>query len=317
MKASIIVPAFNEATHIKQCIESLLKNTYEEKEIIVVNDGSTDNTDQILNNFDSIITINTSRKGRVEAIKEGAKNATGDIILKIDADSIAPPDWIQRMVDHFNDPEVIMVGGSIKNSGKKGMLSGGLNCLDEIYHNKLRRWFSACRLMGANWAVRAELLREEILYDNVTIDETILRNIMKIHKGKVIYDRRTYVSINSPHNLQELWQRKYIWGARAVKEQLYRIGKFWYRPLYYLLLVLSILFFSTLLGKIMFIIVLLPLIALGVLSMTINPSVSLLTPVVFLISEFAYICGYLECLIRKNIKSNYYGNYTSSAQSKF
>jgi cellulose synthase/poly-beta-1,6-N-acetylglucosamine synthase-like glycosyltransferase len=302
MKASIIVPAFNEDLFIQQCIDSLLQNNYKNKEIIVVNDGSTDNTINVLAKYDSIKVINIEKRGMLHAIKTGVKFATGEIVIKIDADSIAPFDWVTKMVEHFNNPEVVVVGGTFKNSYDKGGLYAGLKCLDEIYHNKLRRRFSVCMLLGANWAIRSYLLNDQELYENKITDEGLLLSIIESQKGKVIFDKQIFVTINSPKNIMEIWRRKYLWGKRAVADKMYKNKNFWTRPLYFTLLLMSFCFIYTTLGKFLLTIVSLPLIALMILSISLHSNSFLFTPFVFLISEFAFVYGNLTCFIKKNLK---------------
>lgn len=275
-------------------------NCYDNKEIIVVNDGSTDKTIDILSNYNSIKVINIQKRGRLHAIETGIKNASGEIILKIDADSIAPPDWVKKMVEHFYNPEVIIVGGTIKNTYSNGFLFSGLKCLDEIYLNILSRRFSVCKLMGANWAIRSYLLQDEKLFENKITDESILLSIIDSKKGKVIFDIKIFVTINSPKNLVELWQRKYLWGKRAVLDKMYRNKNFWIRPIYFMLIIMSLFFFGTIPGKILFVITLLPLIGLIIFSISLNSISFLMTPIVFLISEFAFVCGNLASLIKKS-----------------
>ena len=89
IKFSIIVPVYNVEKYIKKCIDSILNQTYKNYEIIIINDGSTDNSSKIINNYKKnkkIKIITQKNKGLSAARNKGIKLATGDYILFIDSD---------------------------------------------------------------------------------------------------------------------------------------------------------------------------------------------------------------------------------------
>lgn len=99
---SIIVPAYNSGTYIKKCMESLIKQTYSDIEIIVVNDGSTDHTRQILDTYAQtdkrIKVFHTKNRGVSEARNMALLNATGDYITFVDADDYLELNAIELLV---------------------------------------------------------------------------------------------------------------------------------------------------------------------------------------------------------------------------
>ena len=102
MKISVIVPAYNSESTIERCLKSLIKQTYNNMEIIVINDGSTDKTDEIIRrivaeNFDKIKYISRENKGIGFTRNEGLKNATGDLIGFTDSDDFVEPDMFEKM----------------------------------------------------------------------------------------------------------------------------------------------------------------------------------------------------------------------------
>ncbi len=101
---SIIIPAYNHAKEIELCLQSIQKQTYQNFEIIVVNDGSEDNTQKVLETFESKIKIiNQKNKGANAARNRGFAESQGEYLLFCDADIIMKPQMLQKMVSALNE----------------------------------------------------------------------------------------------------------------------------------------------------------------------------------------------------------------------
>lgn len=96
---SVIVPVYNAEKTIEKCVNSILSGTYKEIEVVIVNDGSTDNTELLLSNYaqrDSRVrVINQENTGVAGARNMGLRNATGKYIAWCDADDWVEPDWLE------------------------------------------------------------------------------------------------------------------------------------------------------------------------------------------------------------------------------
>jgi len=121
---SIIVPAWNEEVGIAKSITSLIRNTYRYIEIIVVNDGSTDRTEEVVATFTDprILYISKQNGGKGSALNEGVKNASGEIIVSMDADSAFDKNAICNLVTYFRDPSVDAVVGNVKVANGAGII---------------------------------------------------------------------------------------------------------------------------------------------------------------------------------------------------
>ena len=100
-KISIIIPCFNFGEYIGECVNSIVQQTNENSEIIVVNDGSTDNTREILeklvNRHDNLFVINKENKGVSAARNDGLRVATGKYVMFVDGDDYLANDCLQYM----------------------------------------------------------------------------------------------------------------------------------------------------------------------------------------------------------------------------
>lgn len=117
---SVIVPIYNSEKYLEQCLTSLVKQTYSDLEIILVNDGSTDSSMNICEKFkkedDRIILINKENQGLVRARKDGARKATGEYITFIDADDWIDADTYDNLREFKSD---IIAYGLVEEYGYK------------------------------------------------------------------------------------------------------------------------------------------------------------------------------------------------------
>lgn len=120
-KVSVVVSAYNEEKYIRENLDSLCKINYPNYEIVVVNDGSTDNTELILQEYlhaGKIRLISKSKnQGKALAINDIAKCLTGEIFFMIDADADVDPEVLNYIVPHFKRARVGAVAGNpvVKN----------------------------------------------------------------------------------------------------------------------------------------------------------------------------------------------------------
>ena len=167
---SFLIPAYNEEQIIGKCIESIdtAAAKYGGKtEIVIVNDGSTDNTEKVviasLNNLaysqGKIFTIPNSGKGY--ALDYGLKTISGEIVFRLDADTLVDKDAISHLVDHFKDPLVGSVSGLAFPLKATGILGKAQNVLfaSYIYTKRAEEVFDSIIVQpGASTAFRKDAL---------------------------------------------------------------------------------------------------------------------------------------------------------------
>lgn len=118
---SVIVPAYNAAGTIGRCLEALAGQTHPPDEVIVVDDGSTDDTADVAEGF-GVHVIRQRNRGPGAARNRGAAVAQGDILLFTDADCAPGPHWVARMLRAFEDPQVAGAKG-VYGSRQRGLVA--------------------------------------------------------------------------------------------------------------------------------------------------------------------------------------------------
>lgn len=96
---SVIVPSYNAGTYLTQCLDNLICQTYKNIEIIVIDDGSTDDTAQIVNNYSTIKYVYKNNEGISSARNRGIDEASGEFIHFMDADDLVTLDFYEKMIE--------------------------------------------------------------------------------------------------------------------------------------------------------------------------------------------------------------------------
>lgn len=121
-KVSIIIPVYNNENYISQCIESVENQTYKNYEIIIIDDGSTDDSLKLCKKFekrnDKIKVISINNGGVSNARNIGIKNASGDYVCFIDSDDYVMPTYIESLIKKMNNKCLVISAYSVFNEKK-------------------------------------------------------------------------------------------------------------------------------------------------------------------------------------------------------
>jgi len=118
LNISVVIPALNESANIGRCLDSLEAQTRRADEIIVVDNGSEDDTVEIALAYDAKVLSYPSpeyRHGNIGLVRQrGVEEAVGDIIVSMDADATFPPDHLEKIENYFvANPRLVMLGGPV------------------------------------------------------------------------------------------------------------------------------------------------------------------------------------------------------------
>ena len=111
IKYSFVVPVYNTSKYLKKCLDSLVKQTFKDFEVIIVNDGSTDKSKDIIlkyeSKYDSIKVINQENQGLSMARNNGVKKASGKYIIFIDSDDYVEKGLLKEIDKEIEDVDVL------------------------------------------------------------------------------------------------------------------------------------------------------------------------------------------------------------------
>ena len=223
---SIIVPAFNEGKVIVKTIKSLLKSNYSNFEIIIVDDGSTDDTSLIVNEKfadNSCVQLFTlANGGKANALSFGLKIATGEIIIGLDADTVFMPETINELASKFADAEVGAVAGNAKVGNRLNMITKW-QALEYITSQNLdRRAFASLNAItvvpGAVGAWRRKALEKAGGFESNTLaEDQDLTLRVRMLGYKIAYAENAVAYTEAPDTLKGLAKQRFRWSFGTLQ----------------------------------------------------------------------------------------------------
>ncbi len=197
MKISVVIPTYNEEQYIGKCLESLQKQTDPPDEIIVVDNNCTDKTAEIAKRMGARV-ISEKEQGMIPARNAGLNAAKFEIIARIDADTIVPPDWIERIKYNFENFKIDALSGPFYYYD--GLIK--FSFPSRIYFKTMKRILKNNEVLsGSNmmltkkmWEIVKPLVNLEDKKVHEDIDLSI--NIIKV-KGNIGYDGKLIAGISA------------------------------------------------------------------------------------------------------------------------
>ncbi len=227
---SIIVPCFNEGVVIERSLGSLLELHYPDLEIIVVDDGSTDDTSARARRFEGqqghhvVRVLRQENAGKAEALNNGIRHARGELIMAVDADSRLDPASLLYAIPHFENPKVGAVAGNVKIVNRHNMVTK-MQALEYIEGlNMVRRsqgYFSAVNVIpGPLGVFRRKVLEEVGGYDSDTYAEDCDITIKILaHRWKIEYEPYAITWTEAPETVNAFYRQRYRW-TRGILQSL-------------------------------------------------------------------------------------------------
>jgi poly-beta-1,6-N-acetyl-D-glucosamine synthase len=231
-KVSVIIPCWNEEIGILTTVQSLLASTYRNLEIVIVNDGSTDNSHAVIRRFIrkyrrrkksdiSLVYRYKENGGKGHALNTGLSLATGDILLSIDADCFVSQTAIGNFVNCFTDPSVMAAVGNVK-IGNTQSLIGTLQALEFLFSFYFKKADSILNTIyiigGAAGAFRREVFEKLGPYNTQNITEDIELSVRIQECGmKIVYAADAIIYTEGASDIRGLKRQRLRWKRGRIE----------------------------------------------------------------------------------------------------
>lgn len=222
MKISIVIPVYNEAPQLGACLQAIAAQSVRPHEVIVVDNNSSDDSSAIAESFDFVTLLNEPRQGVVHARTRGFNAARGDIIARIDADTLLPSDWLANVEEVFQDAEIDAVSGMAMyyNVGAAKLF----NAIDLFFRRRLSRQLkNRVYLWGANMAIRRtawQRVKPALCQRGGQHEDYDIAIHLQELGGRVTFDERLRVMVSSRRiDVGYLDFIRYVWVSPSTYAQ--------------------------------------------------------------------------------------------------
>ncbi|MCD4706921.1 MAG: glycosyltransferase [Candidatus Sabulitectum sp.] len=229
LSISIIVPAWNAGKTIRNCLDSIREQTVSPLEIILVDDGSCDDTAAKAGEFDVKLLNTGGRRGPATARNMGASAAAGDVILFLDSDVVVPVDLIEKVAAHFKDESVWAVQTLYTPiCPAADMVSQYQNY---YYYFSLNRMPEGSTATFATWcsAVRRHRFKEiggfNVRIPEPTVEDEELGYTIVENSGIIILDKTIQVAHLASYTLAQFTSRRLRMSRAQAKSGWRQIKK--------------------------------------------------------------------------------------------
>ena len=223
---SVIVPAYNEALVIENTIRSLLASDYANYEIIVVDDGSTDDTSKIVaEKFGTVARVRlftVPNGGKAAALNTGLRHARGEVIVALDGDTIFEPQTVGALARRFGDDKLGAIAGNAKVGNRINLVTRWQALEYITSQNMDRRAFVSLNCItvvpGAVGAWRKDLLLAVGGFNSDTLaeDQDLTLRVRRLG-FKIGYEETAVAWTEAPHNLRSLAKQRFRWSYGTLQ----------------------------------------------------------------------------------------------------
>ncbi|MEU2248831.1 glycosyltransferase [Streptomyces sp. NPDC019224] len=220
---SVLVPAYNESKCIANTVRSLLASDYP-VEVIVIDDGSTDSTADIVQRMrlPNVRVVRQRNAGKPAALNNGIAHARNDIIVMMDGDTVFEPSTVRELVQPFGDPRVGAVAGNAKVGNRDSLIGAWQHIEYVMGFNLDRRMYDVLRCMptipGAVGAFRREALeRVGGVSDDTLAEDTDVTMALHRDGWRVVYAENARAWTEAPETVQQLWSQRYRWSYGTMQ----------------------------------------------------------------------------------------------------
>ena len=225
-KVSIIIPAYNEEVNAVKTVKNLLLQDYPDFEIIFVDDGSKDNTYEVISkafgDYPNVKILTKYNGGKASALNFGISQCSGDYVVCIDADTQLMPDAIRKMMKYFNDAKVVAVAGNVKVGNRRNILTRWQSIEYTTAQNFDRRAFDYLNCIsvipGAIGAFKKSAIEEAGGFMTDTLAEDCDLTMRMLRNGGVVRNCPDAIAMTeAPETLKQFMRQRFRWSYGVMQ----------------------------------------------------------------------------------------------------
>ena len=235
---SLIVPAYNEGPVIEAAIRSLLKLDYPNYEVLIVDDGSTDDTYEkalAVARQSSLISVRVISKrngGKADALNTGITSAKGEFVLNMDGDTKLSRNTLRACIRHFDDPRIGAVAGNVKVLNRENIWTRvqALEYVEGLAMARKAQSFmrSVNIIPGPLGMFRKSVLQEVGGYDQDTFAEDCDLTLKMLMRGwHIAYEPTAIAWVETPSGLLDLLKQRYRWTRGILQAMRKHSSALW------------------------------------------------------------------------------------------
>ncbi|MEV7089820.1 bifunctional polysaccharide deacetylase/glycosyltransferase family 2 protein [Streptomyces sp. NPDC093085] len=220
---SVIVPAYNEKECIANTLNSLAASTHP-IEIVVVDDGSTDGTAEIAESLGlpNVRVVRQENAGKSAALNNGVRQATHDIVVMMDGDTVFEPDTVRQLVQPFGDERVGAVAGNAKVGNRNTVIGAWQHIEYVMGFNLDRRMYDLLRCMPTIPGAIGAFRRRAVLDVGGMSEDTLAEDTditIALHRAgwRVVYAEHARAWTEAPASVGQLWRQRYRWSYGTMQ----------------------------------------------------------------------------------------------------
>ena len=221
---AVIVPAYNEEVGIARAVLSLAASDYPAFEVVVIDDGSTDHTAEIVASLDldRVRLVRQDNAGKAAALNTGVELTGSEIVVMVDGDTLFESGTLRSLVQPFANEDVAAVSGNTKVGNRRGLLGHWQHIEYVIGFNLDRRMYDVLQctptVPGAAGAFRRDVLAEVggVPGDTLAEDTDLTLAIGRTGR-RVVYAEDARAWTEAPSTLAVLWRQRYRWSFGTMQ----------------------------------------------------------------------------------------------------
>ncbi|RKZ17613.1 N-glycosyltransferase [bacterium] len=247
-RVSFLIPAYNEARHIRHSLEGMLLVDYPDFEIVVIDDGSTDTTVReilpLVRDGRVRLIRKLTNEGKAMALNDAVRVASGEILVVMDADAQPVPELLRVIVPHFKSPRVGGVTGNPRVVNRFSFLAKmqaiEFTSIISLQRRAQRIWGRILTMSGVIGAFHRDAMLDAGLYSpDMATEDIDLTWKLQLRHWDIRYEPRAVVWMHVPSTLGGLWHQRTRWAlglAQVLRRHAPALLKWRHRRLWPVLL---------------------------------------------------------------------------------